>query len=73
MFTCLLLFLISVPFAEAAPIPVPAAPELAARSYVLMDFNSGKILAENNAYEKIEPASLTKLMTAYIVFKELQR
>jgi serine-type D-Ala-D-Ala carboxypeptidase (penicillin-binding protein 5/6) len=69
----LLLSLTAIAFSTAAPVPVPAAPELAARSYVLMDFSSGKILAENNAYEKIEPASLTKLMTAYIVFKELQR
>ena len=69
----LLVLLSSVSIALASPVPVPAAPELAARSYVLMDYSSGKILAENNAYEKVEPASLTKLMSAYIVFKELKR
>ena len=60
-------------FGHAALVPVPGAPEVAARSYILMDFSSGKILAEKNAYERIEPASLTKLMTAYIVFKELEK
>jgi len=63
----------TVSYSHAAPIPVPAAPEIAARSYVLLDFNSNNILAEKNAYERIEPASLTKLMTAYIVFKELEK
>jgi len=61
------------PLGHSALVPVPAAPELAARSYILMDFSNGKIIAENNAYERVEPASLTKLMTAYIVFKELQK
>ena len=51
--------------------PVPAAPELGANSYILMDFNSGRILVERNADERVEPASITKLMTAYIVFREL--
>lgn len=54
-----------------AAIPVPSAPELAAKAYLLMDVNSGKILAEDNADERIEPASLTKLMTAYIASNEL--
>jgi len=58
-------------FAASAAIPVPAAPELAAKAYMLIDVNSGKILAENNADERIEPASLTKLMTAYIASNEL--
>jgi len=69
----LVLFLTSISSIHAASIPLPAAPELAARSYILMDYNSGKILAENAAHERIEPASLTKLMTAYIVFKELDK
>lgn len=53
-------------------IPVPAAPELAAPSYILLDFNSGTVLAEKNPDERREPASLTKLMTEYIVFRELK-
>lgn len=56
----------------AAPTPIPAAPNLAARAYLLLDVNSGHVLAEKNANKKMEPASLTKLMTAYIVFSELQ-
>ena len=51
--------------------PVPAAPQLGARSYLLMDFNSGRILVEQNADLRVEPASITKLMTAYVVFHEL--
>jgi D-alanyl-D-alanine carboxypeptidase (penicillin-binding protein 5/6) len=51
--------------------PVPAPPEIAAKSYLLVDFSSGKVLAEKNADEQIEPASITKLMTAYAVYKEL--
>jgi len=53
--------------------PVPAAPQLAAASYILMDFNSGRILAEHNADQRVEPASITKLMTAYVVFSELDQ
>lgn len=50
---------------------VPDAPEIGARSYLLMDFASGQIIAENNADERLEPASLTKIMTAFAVFDEL--
>ena len=53
--------------------PVPAAPQLAANSYLLMDFNSGRVLVEHNADERVEPASITKLMTAYVVFAELDQ
>lgn len=54
-----------------AAMPVPAPPEVAAKNYLLIDFASGKILGEKNADAKIEPASITKLMTAYVVYKEL--
>lgn len=57
--------------AQTAVQPIPAPPSVAARAYVLMDFHSGDILAQNNADQRMEPASLTKLMTAYAVFKEL--
>jgi len=50
---------------------VPAAPELSAKSYVLMDFDSGKILVENNADLPLPPASLTKMMTSYVVSAEI--
>ncbi|MCX7627860.1 MAG: D-alanyl-D-alanine carboxypeptidase [Methylophilaceae bacterium] len=51
---------------------VPSPPPLAAKAYLLRDFGSNTILAQQNAHERIEPASLTKLMTAYLVFKALK-
>lgn len=62
----------AVPSIPLQPIPTPAAPELAAPSYILMDFHSGAVLAAKNPDEKRAPASLTKLMTEYIVFRELK-
>ena len=59
------------PSPNAAVRPVPAVPQLGAKSYLLMDFNSGRILVEQNADLQVEPASITKLMTSYVVFKEL--
>jgi len=50
---------------------VPAAPELGATSYVLMDFHSGELIASKNPSARVEPASITKLMTAYVAFREL--
>ncbi|MGH8188979.1 MAG: D-alanyl-D-alanine carboxypeptidase family protein, partial [Steroidobacteraceae bacterium] len=54
------------------PQPIPAAPKVAARGYFLMDFTSGQVLASVNEHERLEPASLTKLMTAYAVFHSLK-
>jgi D-alanyl-D-alanine carboxypeptidase (penicillin-binding protein 5/6) len=51
--------------------PTPAAPTLGANSYILMDFNSGRILVESNPDMRVEPASITKVMTSYVVFHEL--
>lgn len=52
---------------------VPAPPQLAAKSYVLMDATSGQVLVEHNGDERLPPASLTKLMTAYIATLEINR
>ncbi len=52
--------------------PTPAAPSLGANSYILMDFNSGDVLVENNPDMRVEPASITKVMTSYVVFTELR-
>jgi len=52
-------------------IPIPDPPQLAAKSYLLIEHNSGRVLAESNADERVEPASLTKILTAYVVFREL--
>lgn len=51
---------------------IPAMPPLAAKSYVLMDAATGQVLVEHNADEALPPASLTKLMTAYIATKEIR-
>ncbi len=57
--------------ARAATTPVPSPPSLNAKSYILIDFDSGKVLVEHNADERIAPASITKIMTAYLVYKSL--
>ncbi|SVD00901.1 uncharacterized protein METZ01_LOCUS353755, partial [marine metagenome] len=64
-------FIFSV-YAEEPRFYIPEAPSIAAKAYVLMDHNSGIILAANNENEKRAPASLTKLMTSYVVFKRLK-
>lgn len=66
---CLLLPALS---AEAQQVPVPSPPQLSARGYLLVDHDSGAILAETDADDRLEPASLTKIMTAYVVFHELE-
>ncbi len=45
----------------------PAAPQINAKSWVLMDYNSGKVLAESNPDTRLDPASLTKIMVSYVV------
>ncbi len=61
---------ISPPVAEPAVVR-PQAPEIAARSHILLDFHSGTILSEHNSDQRVEPASITKIMTSYVVFQEL--
>ncbi len=56
---------------RAAPLPVPSAPPLKAPSFLLVDFDSGAVLASKEPDKRVEPASITKVMTSYIVFKEL--
>ena len=51
---------------------VPQAPEIAARNYMLVDVTAGQVLAAKDIDAQIEPASLTKLMTAYVVFDALR-
>jgi serine-type D-Ala-D-Ala carboxypeptidase (penicillin-binding protein 5/6) len=51
----------------------PNPPQIAGTSYILEDFNSGKVLAEKDADLKVEPASLTKVMTVYVVFNALSQ
>ena len=68
-----LLVLLAVPFAASAESAIPSPPQLAAKSYVLMDGASGKVLVENNGDQRLPPASLTKLMTAYIATLEIRK
>jgi D-alanyl-D-alanine carboxypeptidase (penicillin-binding protein 5/6) len=72
---------IAAPLPEAAtnssvpgikPPPIPAPPQVQARGYILLDCMSGQTLAATNDNERLEPASLTKLMSAYAVFHALK-
>ena len=55
-----------------AAVPAPPAPNLDAGSYILIDYQSGDVIAQKNADQRMEPASLTKLITAYVVFAALK-
>ncbi|GGD11210.1 serine-type D-Ala-D-Ala carboxypeptidase [Franconibacter daqui] len=66
------LLLALVPAVKAEQTQAPAAPAMEARAWILMDYASGKVLAEGNADEKLDPASLTKLMTSYVVGQALK-
>ena len=69
-----LLFAVSFTLSAQQPVvPVPAAPEIAAKVYLLLDFNSGQQLVARNPQQRVEPASLTKLMTAYVTFSALKQ
>jgi D-alanyl-D-alanine carboxypeptidase (penicillin-binding protein 5/6) len=76
----LLVIAMAVPLASMAQrptpappkgMPTPAAPTLGANSYFLIDFNSSHVLVESNPDMRVEPASITKVMTSYVVFTEL--
>lgn len=65
-----LLFILST-FNAHSQNAIPAPPELAAKAYLLIDANSGAVLVEHNADEQLPPASLTKMMTAYVLAEEI--
>ena len=67
-----LLLAASLTFCVVAQAQVPQAPELAARSYLLLDVTANQILAAKDIDSPVEPASLTKLMTEYLVFDALK-
>jgi len=64
----LLLLITNTAISQTTPKP----PSINANSYLLMDFNSEKLLAEFDINKRVEPASITKMMTAYVVFSELK-
>lgn len=66
-------FLLLAVSASLSAGPLPAPPQLSAESYLLVDFLSGQVLAESNADASMEPASLTKMMTAYVVSQEVDQ
>ncbi|EOD56149.1 D-alanyl-D-alanine carboxypeptidase family protein [Aeromonas molluscorum] len=61
----------ALPTPNSMPVVVPAAPTISAKAHILIDYASGQILAEENAEERLPPASLTKMMTSYIIGQEL--
>ncbi|WP_297795646.1 D-alanyl-D-alanine carboxypeptidase family protein [uncultured Marinobacter sp.] len=67
----LLLVLIPIGSANAQTVLIPSPPQVAASSYILMDPLSGRVIMDENSNERLPPASLTKMMTAYIVEREL--
>ncbi len=69
LFSLLVLLMPAVSWGAAKPIPDP--PTFDATSYFLIDFDSGRVLAEKNPDDHMEPASITKLMTAYLVDKAI--
>ncbi len=69
-FTVFSLIFAQLSFAESAQIPPP--PSLAVKAYLLKDFNSGHIIATQNSDMRVDPASLTKIMTAYLSFKAVK-
>ncbi|HEX22527.1 MAG TPA: D-alanyl-D-alanine carboxypeptidase [Chromatiales bacterium] len=69
VFLCL--FLISLASAANSATLIPAAPKIKAKGYLLIDFHSGQVLAEKNADKRLEPASLTKMLSAYVIDYEL--
>ena len=62
---------LTLPTAHASA-PIPKPPDVSARAYILVDHFSGRVLAADHADDRMEPASLTKLMTSYVVFKALK-
>lgn len=57
---------------RSASMPIPAAPGLAAESYMVIDYHTGKVIAERDSGKRLDPASLTKMMTAYLVSSEIK-
>jgi D-alanyl-D-alanine carboxypeptidase (penicillin-binding protein 5/6) len=73
IFALLVFLLPQLSLAQQAALPIPAVPPIAAKAYVLFDFTSAQPLVMHNPHERVEPASLTKLMTAYLVFNALKQ
>lgn len=66
-----LLFSVSTLTAAGMITPNPTAPSIAGTAHILLDYDSGHILMSENADERLPPASITKLMTSYVVSQEI--
>ncbi len=62
----------AVPVPTAPSVPMPPPPTLTARTWVLADYLTGRVLAEKGADERVAPASITKIMTSYVVSAEMR-
>ena len=60
------------PMPAPAPIALPSPPQIAAKAYLLMDYHTGQVLIGSNEHERLPPASLTKMMTSYVIGQELK-
>ena len=65
------ILLLAAPAVHAAEPPAP--PQVDAKAYILMDYNSGKVLTEGNADTRLDPASLTKIMSSYVIGRDQGR
>ena len=72
LFSLLLTLLLLTSNLLHAATPVPKPPSVGAKGYLVEDFHSGQTIAEKNADQRLEPASITKLMSAYVVFNEIR-
>lgn len=66
-------FLLAACSLSANAMPVPSAPAVDGTSYALLDFQSGELIAGNNPDARVEPASITKVMTVYVAFDEIRK
>lgn len=75
MLTSIFSLLIALSWAPAvlAQVAIPAPPPIDAESYILVDFHSQQVIASDRPNTQVEPASITKLMTSYVAFNEIER
>lgn len=62
---------VAISYSASAVVVIPPAPSVAAKGFILIDFNTGKVIAEQNADIQLPPASLTKMMTSYVIGNEI--
>ncbi|MGV6825493.1 MAG: D-alanyl-D-alanine carboxypeptidase family protein [bacterium] len=70
--TALISFIFTLLSSVVTAAPIPAPPQVTGTGHLLVDVDSGHVIAESNSDKRLEPASLTKIMTAYVVFRELR-